>query len=78
MRTWVFDGKVNIDFEKADVMCVTAMLEPVQIQLKKAVTAMDYPLATSLIKTAEEIKKAVAALQEGEKDESCDSDGTAD
>lgn len=78
MRTWDFDGKVNIDFEKSEALLVAAMLEPLQVMLKEAVTHMEYEAAEELIKKAKEIKRAVTLLQEGEKDESGESDGKAD
>lgn len=78
MRTWDFDGKVNIDFEKSEALLVAAMLEPLQVMLKEAVTHMEYEVAEELIKKAKEIKRAVTLLQEGEKDESGESDGKAD
>lgn len=78
MRTWDFDGKVNIDFEKSEALLVAAMLEPLQVMLKEAVTHMEYEAAEELIKKAKEIKRAVTLLQEGEKDESGESDGNAD
>ena len=75
MRTWDFDGKVNIDFEKSEALLVAAMLEPLQVMLKEAVTHMEYEAAEELIKKAKEIKRAVTLLQEGDKDESCGTDG---
>ncbi len=75
MRTWCTNKQVSMGLDKDDVMCLAAMLEPIQVQMKKAVVAMDYAEIKKLVAKAEEIKKAIILLQEGDKDESCGTDG---
>lgn len=75
MKYWNLNGTPHLELEKSDVILVAGMLEPLQIEMKKAVTAMDYGLINALAKKGEEITKSIKELQKGEGNERSDADG---